>query len=488
LTQEALGSVHYISPEQAKGGHVDARSDIYSVGVVMYEMLTSRLPFVGESAVSVAIQHISAIPLMPGDINPDIPVGLEDITMHAMEPDLNLRFTTAEEMLNDLEDFRKNPSIIFNYALSDSKSRNSLDIDAQGETRVIPRGAVAKPDLRPARTDQSLQPAKRRVPVKTELNSDEYRTAKKRASNTSTLIGIFSIVVFIIAVIVFMWNFLIRDIIKPQDRPQITIPRFINKKIDDIMEDSDYNELFNFNVSYENSNEYESGVVFYQNPQAERQHNAPIQGKINIELVVSSGEEPPHVMPNLIGKYYTEAKNLLIGLNLDLAFVDESIISDVEKGYVIETRPEAEGMISRGNTIVIVRSAGSDPRKETVPDMRGSSKEVLASAFRELDLEPDFREIPGSEPAGTVLNISKVGQEVEVPATIIVYISIGPPEVPEIEEPTPEPPAPEDLPPTPQEVEEHPTEIPGPDQPPEYTGPDAPPDQPPDTDPDNAAP
>ena len=115
LTQEALGSVHYISPEQAKGGNVDARSDIYSVGVVMYEMLTSRLPFVGESAVSVAIQHISAIPLMPRELNPDVPQGLENITMHAMEPDLNMRFTTADEMLGDLEEFRKNPSITFNY-------------------------------------------------------------------------------------------------------------------------------------------------------------------------------------------------------------------------------------------------------------------------------------------------------------------------------------------------------------------------------------
>ncbi|MCL2201341.1 MAG: protein kinase, partial [Oscillospiraceae bacterium] len=121
LTQEALGSVHYISPEQAKGGHVDARSDIYSLGVVMYEMLTSRLPFVGDSAVSVAIQHISAIPLMPRDINPEVPIGLEDITMHAMEPDLNVRFTTAEEMLSDLEEFRKNPSIVFNYALPNAR-------------------------------------------------------------------------------------------------------------------------------------------------------------------------------------------------------------------------------------------------------------------------------------------------------------------------------------------------------------------------------
>ncbi|MBQ1729078.1 MAG: serine/threonine protein kinase [Oscillospiraceae bacterium] len=116
LTQEALGSVHYISPEQAKGGQVDARSDIYSLGVVMYEMLTSRLPFEGDSPVSVAIQHISSIPLQPKEINPNIPTGLAQITMHAMEPNMDLRYPSADALLADLEEFRKNPSVEFSYS------------------------------------------------------------------------------------------------------------------------------------------------------------------------------------------------------------------------------------------------------------------------------------------------------------------------------------------------------------------------------------
>ena len=103
LTQQTLGSVHYISPEQAKGSSIDARTDIYSLGVVMYEMLTGRLPFEGENAVSVAIQHISSIPLMPREINPDIPVGMEVITMKAMNPDLEKRYQFAEQLYEDLE-------------------------------------------------------------------------------------------------------------------------------------------------------------------------------------------------------------------------------------------------------------------------------------------------------------------------------------------------------------------------------------------------
>ena len=119
LTQEALGSVHYISPEQARGERSSARSDIYSAGVVLYEMLTSRLPFEGDSAVSVAIQHLSSIPLAPRDINKDIPEQLELICMKAMSADAERRYASAEEMIADLEFFRKNPDVSLNFDKED---------------------------------------------------------------------------------------------------------------------------------------------------------------------------------------------------------------------------------------------------------------------------------------------------------------------------------------------------------------------------------
>ena len=119
LTQEALGSVHYISPEQARGDRTDARSDIYSAGVVLYEMLTGRLPFVGDSAVSVAIQHLSSIPLAPREINKEIPEQLELICMKAMTPDLDRRYASAEAMIADLEAFRKNPDVDLDFDMDD---------------------------------------------------------------------------------------------------------------------------------------------------------------------------------------------------------------------------------------------------------------------------------------------------------------------------------------------------------------------------------
>ncbi len=135
LTQEALGSVHYISPEQARGSHIDARSDIYSAGVVLYEMITGRLPFEGETPVAVAIQHINSIPLSPRELNPEIPEALEEITMKAMAPDPDERYLNAEEMLADLEEFRKNPNINFDYT--------SEDLQDGGEpTRPVPVGPI----------------------------------------------------------------------------------------------------------------------------------------------------------------------------------------------------------------------------------------------------------------------------------------------------------------------------------------------------------
>ena len=144
MTQEALGSVHYISPEQARGSRIDARSDIYSAGVVLYEMLTGRLPYEGESPVAVAIQHINSIPLSPRDIEPSIPEALEEITMKAMASDMDKRYVSADAMLADLEEFRKNPSISFDYTPADYMS-NDCDEPTQVLGANSPQAVVHSP-------------------------------------------------------------------------------------------------------------------------------------------------------------------------------------------------------------------------------------------------------------------------------------------------------------------------------------------------------
>ncbi|MCL2227024.1 MAG: Stk1 family PASTA domain-containing Ser/Thr kinase [Oscillospiraceae bacterium] len=479
LTQEALGSVHYISPEQAKGGHIDARSDIYSVGVVMYEMLTSRLPFVGDSAVSVAIQHISAIPLMPRDINPDVPIGLEDITMHAMEPDLNMRFTTAEEMLGDLEEFRKNPSIVFSYALSDSGSRQDALDEPFSETRQIPvvppanvkpvadmqRERVAQGVAKPAQAErkpaqqrpQNPAPAKAAPDVAAmqraerlgmqpkrlrrqnrDMTQDEYRASKTRASSTSTLVGIFSVIVFLVVIVVFMWNFFLADIFGAQQREPLIMPSFLNRRFEDIIITDEYTNIFNFIPREEHSTEFAHGLIISQNPMADRQLSAPLPGaRINVELIVSIGAPPPTLMPDLIGTHWGVARNELINRNINLYIDTVEVASDAPLGLVVETIPPAGEMLASGHTVIIRYSGGPDIMMVNVPDLElPTTYAALTSAFRGLDLVLMFDEFFSTvHPLDTVTYIRFAGEEVAAGTAIAVSISLGPEEIEEPEPP-----------------------------------------------------
>ena len=432
LTQETLGSVHYISPEQAKGGQVDARSDIYSVGVVMYEMLTSRLPFVGDSAVSVAIQHISAIPLMPRELNPEVPIGLENITMHAMEPDLNMRFTTADEMLNDLEEFRKNPSITFSYVPAEPADRRLAAIPDEQETKLIrpPANGIAGQRVERA-GPRELRAAKK----KPDYSSDEFRPIKKRAASTSTLVGIFLIILFLVAVVVFMWNYLLKDIFSPQAREQIEIPGFVNRMYEDIIDDDEYSEIFNFRAPvWVFSEIIDEGLVIAQSPDKGEKVDTPLPGnKVNVELTVSRGGEPTVQMPNLLNQHFINAQNELNALGMDLKILPDVVADEREAGYVIRTIPKAGVELARGDSVSIIYSGGPKIETVEVPDQIGHTKAQAETAFELSGITPVFIEWEDDSPEGTVLFIEKMGQMISIPATIEVHISKGPPPTPEPE-------------------------------------------------------
>jgi len=435
LTQEALGSVHYISPEQAKGGQIDARSDIYSVGVVMYEMLTSRLPFVGESAVSVAIQHISAIPLSPRDINPDIPLGLEEITMHAMEPDVNVRFTTADEMLNDLEEFRKYPGIVFNYAISNPANRQSADIGMPYETRQIPRDPIMRQDVRP------VQQATNRRP---DMTANEYRDAKKRSTSTATLIGIFAVVLFIVVLLAIFVFPPMNTWFNPSDE-EIEIPRFTNRKYDDIANDDEYTDRFNFIPTLVPSDTVAEGVIVSQTPEAGTKQRVPGEGRrITIRLDVSTGAEEPEEMPNLIGMNHVDAENTLRQLSnrrgLNLVINKEPVENDELRDLVVETTPRAGAPLGEGFTVVIRYSLGPDRAPVRVPDnlTPGRQQQEVESILRSLDFNVEVELFENNSPVGQVIFVAHAGELVTLPGPITIHVSTGPAATP-TPEPTPDP-------------------------------------------------
>jgi len=200
LTREALGSVHYISPEQAKGSKIDYRSDLYSLGVVMYEMLTGRPPYDGETPVSVAIQHINAQAVKPRSINPQIPVGLEQITLHAMQADLEERYENAAEMLRDLDEFRKNPNVNLSVAVPVSNPVEHKPVGVQTAAERAVRG-------------------------KTEPQRRSAASGKRKKSNSVALIaGIICIGLAIGGIGFFLHSFFLADLFA--DTEEVSVPNF----------------------------------------------------------------------------------------------------------------------------------------------------------------------------------------------------------------------------------------------------------------------
>ena len=221
LTQEALGSVHYMSPEQARGDRTDARSDIYSAGVVLYEMLTGRLPFEGDSAVSVAIQHLSSVPLSPREINPDVPEALELICMKAMASELEKRYASADEMLADLEEFRKNPEVDLDFTIEDLH-RETVD----EPTQYIPAVHAV---------------SNRAQPVPEEEDDDD----PPRKKDLRRVFAIAASAVVAVAIIVLLWRAIFSDLFDGEQKPtEYVVPYLVGMTIDEANENENVKGIF----------------------------------------------------------------------------------------------------------------------------------------------------------------------------------------------------------------------------------------------------
>jgi serine/threonine-protein kinase len=442
LTQESLGSVHYISPEQAKGGHVDARTDIYSLGVVMYEMLTSHLPFVGDSAVSVAIQHISSIPLLPRDINPEIPAGLESITMHAMEPKLNARYATADELLRDLEEFRKNPAVVFHYAPP------TADTAETGATRPIPSASELS-KVEPAKGNARSATPRRTVSssVRVEPSRSAYRENRRLSAKTTTLIAIAGTLAIVAGAILFMYNYILKDMFQP-DAEYFEVRDFVGEVYREVRTSEEYAADYDFQVS-ENStyNEfYEEGIIYEQEPKA--RHREEIGGgKIRVTVYVSLGKRPMPKMPDLTNQDYRAAQNAVNAINTDnpeiklnLKVVPQGRVSDsVTKDLVIDTIPKAGETLTPNMTISIIYSEGPEIVMVEVPDLYGLT---LSAARLELESrnltpdEPEYVDPVHDEPQDTIVFNTQKNEMVPEHTLIKLQVSNGPKETPT---PPPEP-------------------------------------------------
>ena len=360
LTQEALGSVHYISPEQARGDRIDARSDIYSAGVVLYEMLTGRLPFEGDSAVSVAIQHLSSVPLAPRDIDPSIPEPLELICMKAMNSDPNKRYASADAMIEDLEKFRRDPSVDMDYIRQE-----------------LPKPAADSEPTMPIPTAQVASAVKKHTgEVRREPEDDEPPRRDKRS--IAIIAGIFAAAVLLV---VLLFKLILGDFGPAGSNKSYTVPDVRGMTVEEAQEAKGVKDIFTVHVQgTRKTDEYQPGQIVEQDPIAGRTR------KSNFVIEVYVAEEPEKVlMKDLTGMEYRQARVLLTDLGMSLKIESREESSDkYGANAVIRTEPAADEPLTAGQTVIIYYSTG--PESVVVPTFTGQNIADATKNARDLGL------------------------------------------------------------------------------------------------------
>ena len=417
LTQEALGSVHYISPEQARGDRPDARSDIYSSGVVLYEMLTGRLPFEGESAVAVAIQHLSSIPLAPREINPDIPEQLELICMKAMAPDLEHRYQSADAMIADLEAFRKNPEVEMKFDLSDLRPEEN---DEPTRTiRTMPSHTVTIPVHQPERN----------YPRRERDEDEEPRRAG--SGKRGVLVG--AVTVAAVAVVIVLFKTILGSF-APAAVDQYQVPDLYNMTIEEAENDPRIEGVFEIQkAGSEFSTDVPEGHILRQDPKKGETRKG---SQLVIQVWVSAGEETGEV-PDLENKSEQDARILLEKLNKEynLELTVEApeelkqFSEEITEGYVIKTEPAQGEILKKGDTVKLILSKGPDIKPVTVLPFVGMSIDSVLSQLESYKLTCDAADVEvvdSDKPGGTIVWQSPAsGETVPEWTTIKFRVSAG---------------------------------------------------------------
>ena len=421
LTQEALGSVHYISPEQARGDRTDARSDIYSAGVVLYEMLTGRLPFEGDSAVSVAIQHLSSIPLAPREINPDIPEQLELICMKAMAPDLDRRYPSADAMIADLEAFRKNPGVSLDFELEDLRPEESDEPTRPLRTASILSGSNGQGGHRPARESER---ERRRY----DDYDDDYDRPRRGSNKRNTvLIGV--AVVLAVAVIVVLFRTILGSF--GAAPTSYVVPDLLGCTEEEAKDLPEIKDIFKIAIQgTEFSDKYEKGEICRQDPEEGEERQGD---NLVIKVWVSDGEDTGEMI-NVVGQSQRGAETLLKNLadkyDLTIEAPEELMVynDDVEAGCVISSDPAEGETLHKGDTITLVLSKGKQP----IPliNFVGVQLETALGQLEGLGLNPDDVTVTdeySDKPVGEIIRQTPdAGAEVQPGDKITFVVSKGP--------------------------------------------------------------
>ena len=381
---QTIGSIHYIAPEQARGLSPDARSDIYSLGVVMYEMLSGRLPYTGDTLAEIAVKHMNAKPEPLRNTFPSIPVELERIVLKAMNSDLNERYQTAGELLEDLDAF----------------TRGAMNQEIPIENEEV----------------ESVKP----VLSYSELTKASYAIRRKKASRVSFLSGSFGVLLLTVFLFVFLWNFWVRDLFSPAER--IDLPEFVGHRYEDVVRDAD--PIYNFIITDVYTNEYEPGMIISQKPDPGRSMSIENDG-VAVEISVSRSMTSIEV-PDVFNTDYREAIAMLEKSGFTVE-VEAATSDSIAHNYVISTSPAAGEMLTSGYPVHLYGSSGPQIVYVQMPNLIGLSEDAAISK-----LESNNLNFAGSEwvesplDRGTVVGQNmQIGEKVEEHSYITLQLSLG---------------------------------------------------------------
>lgn len=402
MTDKAIGSVHYIAPEQARGDYITDKADIYSVGVMLYEMLTGKLPFVADNAVSVALMQLQAKPVMPRELNSGIPRGLEQITMRAMEKNPVDRFQSAGEMLEDLEQFKRNPNIVFHYDLQTGVApyEPSKRMDSYDSNRFVPE------------YEDHYE------------YEEELVRSRKRAKGAMVVKGILAAVIIIgiaVGAVWLMQNW--ETLLEPQVDEQVEVPLFEGQLYQDIIADSKNTENFTFITTQGNDPDKPTGEVLKQNPK----QGLMVKKGREVELLVN-GEIAKFPMPDV--RNYTQADAIALLKELNLPYKSENVSDDeIELGKIVSTDPEANVEVSEGTVVTLRVSKGPAKKKVEVPgNLVGDLVYNVTSKIEDAGLQVGSKTMDDTStlPKDTVVRVSpESGSKVSEGSTVDLVISSG---------------------------------------------------------------
>lgn len=387
LTEQAIGSVHYIAPEQAKGEQTDERADIYSMGVVLYEMLAGKVPFDSENAVSVALMQVQANAEKLTQINPNIPKGLEQICVHAMQKNPDDRYQSATEMLLDIEEIIKNPNTVFNYASN-----------TESQTKSVP---IVTDDRYNEEYDEAV----------------DYEAERKHKKKMIAAVTI-GVIVLIAAVVGVIYMFTSGINTKTH-----TLENFVGYSYDELQNSKDYK--YEFVAEYQKTDEKEPGIILSQSPEA----GSKITEGSTVTLVVAASEKDI-TMPNVYGLTLEMAEQTLKQSELSI-FKAMKINSDtVEEGKVIYTDPKANSIVSGDQEITIYVSDGPSTttiERIKVPDVIGLTKSGAREFLTKYGFtNVEFKTQDSTYPKDVVISQSpSVGSSAKATDKITVIVSTG---------------------------------------------------------------